>query len=319
MSTISVIIPTYNRADVLADAIRSVLEQSVEAEVVVADDGSQDNTEEVARGFGSRVSYVRQEHLGASAARNLGSLHSSGELMMFLDSDDVLLPGALEKLSNALDANPDCGVAYCGYEVTDAPGSILRVSQLDRPSGMIFRQVATDYLIIVHSGMVRRKCLAKSGLFDADLDQFEDIDFWMRVAANAAFVFVPERLVEYRRWQPGMSGESPRAARARAIMGKKLEVFRQLGWIEDDWMPDVRRRVLAEDTRTPSQKSAASAREAYERGDWRTAYGCVFRAFRYEPRMLARRSMWLLAIRAMWRSLTGMPAKQARENQDTKG
>jgi hypothetical protein len=167
--------------------------------------------------------------------------------------------------------------------------------------------------------MVRRKCLAWSGLFDADLDQFEDIDFWMRVAANTSFVFVPERLVEYRRWQPGMSGESPRAARARAIMGAKLEVFRQLGWIEDEWILDVRRRVLGEDTRTPAQKSAAAAREAYEQGSWRSAYGSVFQAFRYEPRMLARRSMWMLALRSMWRSLTCSPTKRSSESQDIEG
>jgi glycosyltransferase involved in cell wall biosynthesis len=309
MPSVSVVIPTYNRADVVADAINSVLGQShANVEVVVVDDGSCDDTEKVVRAFGDRVTYFYQRNEGVSAARNLGALCSSGEYLMFLDSDDVILPGAIDKLSAALDANPDSGVAYCGWQVTDGPGSVTHTSRLDRPSGSIFYDVATDYLTIVHCGMVRRKCIAKARLFDTALDHYEDIDFWMRMAANWPFVFVPETLVEYRQWRPGASRDVEGAARAKSIMMEKLKLYQGFGWIDETWMLKVRARVFSEDLRTPAEKRLAGAHEAYTSGDWSRASLGAFKAIAAHPAWLIRRSIWRLALRSAWNWCVHKPA-----------
>jgi glycosyltransferase involved in cell wall biosynthesis len=102
--SVSVIIPTFNRAHMIRQAIDSVLEQTCPAlETVVVDDGSTDDTESVVRAYGNRVSYVRIAHAGVARARNVGSRHASGGYLSFLDSDDLLYPYALELLARVLD------------------------------------------------------------------------------------------------------------------------------------------------------------------------------------------------------------------------
>jgi glycosyltransferase involved in cell wall biosynthesis len=110
---ISVMIPVYNGEAYLGEAIDSVLAQSYRpVEVVVVDDGSDDATGEVARGYGAAVRYQRQPRAGNGAARNRAVALATGELFAFLDADDRLLPGALERLAGALRDDPSLEAVY---------------------------------------------------------------------------------------------------------------------------------------------------------------------------------------------------------------
>ena len=105
---VSVVIPTHNRADMVGDAIESVLRQSLpDPEIIVVDDGSTDDTETRVRGYGERVRYIRTENGGVAHARNVGMRHASGRYLTFLDSDDTLYPYALELEAALLDRYPD--------------------------------------------------------------------------------------------------------------------------------------------------------------------------------------------------------------------
>src|SRR5579864_8740685 len=113
---VSVVIPAYNAARFLGDAIQSVLNQTYSNfEVVVVNDGSTDDTESVVRSFGDRLFYVKQANKGVSAARNEGIKRARGQYVAFLDSDDVWLPTKLAEQIPFLEQNPEVGLVYSDW------------------------------------------------------------------------------------------------------------------------------------------------------------------------------------------------------------
>src|SRR5215203_414283 len=123
---VSVVIPCYNQAHFLGEAIESILDQShPNFEIIVVDDGSPDDTSEVATRY-PKVRLVRQENQGLSAARNSGLARSEGEYVVFLDADDRLLPGALEEGLECFEAHPECAFVSGRYRLIAGDGSFLR-------------------------------------------------------------------------------------------------------------------------------------------------------------------------------------------------
>jgi glycosyltransferase involved in cell wall biosynthesis len=204
---VSVIIPTFNRHDLICETIDSVLRQTLRgSEIVVVDDGSTDDTREILLSrFGQRIKYVYQENRGRSAARNRGISESSGEYILFLDSDDLLLPQALELLSSYLDAHAAVGVVYSdGYYCDENGESIARISETRPPlrgESMLESLVLSNVIVAPHSAMLRRGCLG--GLdypyFDEDLSGPEDADLWIRLAhSGCVFEYLDELTCKYR-------------------------------------------------------------------------------------------------------------------------
>lgn len=145
---VSVIIPTYNRADLVGQAVDSALLQSVgEVEVIVVDDGSTDNTAEIVGAYGDRVRYIRTENRGVGHARNVGTRHATGRYLTFLDSDDCLYPYALELLSEVLERFPYAGLACAEMSGFDDNGFFDRFhlksyhSSTYRDHGMTYERI----------------------------------------------------------------------------------------------------------------------------------------------------------------------------------
>lgn len=194
MPMVSVIIPTYNRADVLARAIQSVLAQTfTDFELIVVDDGSSDRTADVVRGFSDRVRLVRQENRGVSAARNTGIKISQGRLIAFLDSDDEWLPRKLEKqVALFSDGHFICHTDELWYR----DGKPVPQKEIHRKQGGWFFTRALERCLISPSSVVlSRALLDEVGWFDEDLLAAEDYDLWLRVTAFYEVAFVPEPLV----------------------------------------------------------------------------------------------------------------------------
>ena len=128
MPRVSVIIPTYNRANMVGDAVQSVLEQSyADWELIVVDDGSQDNTRDVLADYSDpRIRYIYQENRKLPGARNTGIRAGTGEYVAFLDSDDLFTPGKLERQVAVLDRSPDVGLVASGWTEVDAQRNPLR-------------------------------------------------------------------------------------------------------------------------------------------------------------------------------------------------
>jgi hypothetical protein len=194
---ISVILPTYNRAPYLPEAIESVLGQSWrDFELIVVDDGSTDETREVVRAYSGKIRYLRRANGGPAAARNAGLRVARGELIAFLDSDDVFFPWRLGCHVKAFDEFPGAGLAWSrstffrgrwrpgrgggrdGERVRTKLEDIFEDLLLWRKEGMLINGVT-----------LRASCLERSGYFDESLPLAEDYDLWLRVAAHQPVVF----------------------------------------------------------------------------------------------------------------------------------
>jgi glycosyltransferase involved in cell wall biosynthesis len=197
---VSVVIPNYNYARYLPEAIDSVLAQTYPAvEIIVVDDGSKDDSEAVLQRYEGRIRAVRQANQGVSAARNNGIRASRGEAIAFLDSDDAWDPRKLELQMQKLD-DPAVGLVHCGIEYVDSAGRSLSVD-LQGAEGNILRRHALFRVATVRSGstaLVRRSCFDRVGLFDEGLSTSADWDMWRRLGGISEVRMVPLPLLRYR-------------------------------------------------------------------------------------------------------------------------
>lgn len=195
MPTVSVIIPTYNRARALAEAIQSVMAQDYhDFEIVVVDDGSTDSTAEILRAF-PEVLVVRQAQQGVSAARNAGMARASGRLIAFLDSDDLWLPAKLSTQVAFFDCSPDALICQT-EEIWIRNG--VRVNPKKRHkklSGMIF-EGSLELCIVSPSAVMMRSALFDDvGGFDESFPVCEDYDLWLRVSCRFPVYLIDVPLV----------------------------------------------------------------------------------------------------------------------------
>lgn len=201
--SVSVIIPTYNYGHFIGEAIESASAQTFPvSEIIVVDNDSTDDTESVVRGFGERVTYIREPNLGVSAARNKGIESSKGDFIAFLDADDTWLPQKIEKQIAKMLDDPEIGVVHCGLrEFDNASGETLAL-HLDGSEGWVADEMLlfSTPTIIGPGGtiLVRREVFENVGGFDTRLTNGEDWEFCLRVARNYKIGFVAEPLVNYR-------------------------------------------------------------------------------------------------------------------------
>ena len=200
MPTVSIIIPTYNRASLLSRAINSVLSQTFsDFEIIVVDDYSKDNTKAIIEGLNDpRVRYIYHErNRGAAAARNTGIRLSKGEYIAFLDSDDEWLPEKLDKqISKFRASHHKVGVVYSGLSIIS--GEKVINEYIPSKRGNIYRdQLFEDHVIGGGSTiMVRKECLTEIGGFDENLPARQDYDLSLRLSKFYEFEFIAESLVK---------------------------------------------------------------------------------------------------------------------------
>lgn len=199
---VTVVIPTYNRAATLPDAIASVLAQSLpDFELLIVDDASTDASPQIVSELDDpRVRLLRQpRNGGAAAARNRGLDEARGELVAFLDSDDEWLPEKLERQVALFDREGvDLGLVYSGIELVDPDGARELVEPRHR--GDVYGAMLLEN--VVYGGgsnaMIRRAAIDRVGGFDEAFPAIEDYDLWLRIARYYRVDFVPEVLARYR-------------------------------------------------------------------------------------------------------------------------
>jgi glycosyltransferase involved in cell wall biosynthesis len=204
--TISVIIPAWNRAREVCHAIDSALAQTLTPlEVIVVDDGSTDETPEVLAGYGDRIRVVRQSNQGVAAARNAGIAAARGDLLAFLDSDDVWLPRKLELQAARIDADPELGLVHCGV---DFEGTGINLDGMEGAVATEMLRLERSVIVAHGSGvMVPRRVAEETGGFDARMRVSEDWDFCYRVATRYRIAFVAEALVLHARHASGLQND----------------------------------------------------------------------------------------------------------------
>lgn len=204
--SVSVVIPTYNRAELVVEAVEGTVRQTHSpVEVIVVDDGSTDATAKVLAPFGDRIRYVRQENRGLAGARNRGILESRGEFLAFLDSDDACLPRWLERVVATFRRYPEAGaVASAEFEIDEA-GNRGRVHSKKTP-GIWF---TPEGLISKDTGIgsgrppvVRREWVRKLGGFDESIRCAVDCAMWIPWSFRVRMVLQPEPVI-LRRYHGG--------------------------------------------------------------------------------------------------------------------
>jgi len=196
MPKVSVIIPTFNRAHILGEAIDSVLSQKYKnLELMVVDDGSTDETKGVVSSYIPRLTYIYQEHHGVSAARNRGITHAQADYLAFLDSDDLWLPNKLYLQMELMQNNPKALICYT-EEIWIRRG--VRVNPMKKHkkfSGMIFEHCLPLCTISPSSALITRSLLEEVGGFDEGLEVCEDYDLWLRISARYPIYLIDTPLI----------------------------------------------------------------------------------------------------------------------------
>ena len=204
MLNISVIIPNYNYGRYLRQAIDSALGQTLPPhEVIVVDDGSTDNTDEILADYQDRIKVARQQNQGVATARNKGAGIATGDLLGFLDSDDVWLPTKLELQVKRFLAEPDLGLVHCGVLNIDSDGVPLE-KRVDGMEGWVALEMLRFRKSVViapgSASLIPRSVFEEVGGYDTDrrLHPSEDWDLSYRIACSHKIGFVPEVLIHYR-------------------------------------------------------------------------------------------------------------------------
>ena len=241
---VSIIIPTYNRAEMIVECLESVFTQTfTDYEVIVVDDGSTDNTEEVLNSYLDRLIYIKQENMGNAGARNKGIERASGEIIAFNDSDDLWLSDKLERQLKYLDEHPDvdmvCGNGIFFGSSKVEGGKVIsdkRAIPLER-EGVTLPSIFMKSTLRTPTMVARRKVIEAVGGFDPEFKVCVDLDFAFRVLTKFKVAFMNEPLFKLRKHDGHVGGDSERRTlfnikaiekllreypEARMLIGEKL-------------------------------------------------------------------------------------------------
>jgi len=232
LPVVSVVIPTFNSADVLPAVLDSVLEQTYSGvEILLVDDGSTDGTASVAADYENRIRYFHQENWGGpSSPRNVGIQNAKGEFISFFDSDDLMKPGKLARAMEVFQQNPAVDFTFSNFQGVDEEMQIHRKDYLadyrkfrgdlvwEDGNGFgvmagrkLYSQLLEANFIGTSSVVVRKSVFEKVGLFDEAMLNADDVDMWRRIAyAGFRFAFIDKVLHSYRKSPEGVTSRGAR-------------------------------------------------------------------------------------------------------------
>lgn len=225
---VSIVIPSYNRADYLGMTLDSILAQSYEDfEVVFVDDGSTDSTKQILETYISsdqRVKYYSQQNSERAVARSYGASLAQGDYVCFVDSDDLWYPNKLENQVKIMDENPDVVFSYASVNRIDFDNKPIKAAsrQHEGESGYVFFDLLMRNFIPSVTPMIRKEILDKVGKQVTDFIPYEDWDFWLRISRYGKFYHIKEPMGDYR-IHPGQSVQNVNAERVEEVTLKVLE------------------------------------------------------------------------------------------------
>jgi len=199
---VSVILPTYNRAHFLKEALESLTLQTFkDLEVVVVDDGSTDGTADIIKTYSSKINLrplVLTRNYGVSRARNEGIRLSQTPWVSFLDSDDIWMPRKLEIQMKYLEKNPDVQICQTEEIWVRNGRRVNPMKKHEKRGGSIFERCLELCVVSPSATVLSRKLLDEVGLFDEDLPACEDYDLWLRISSRHPIGLIPEPLITKR-------------------------------------------------------------------------------------------------------------------------
>ena len=233
---VSVIIPYYKQERFIALTVKSVKRQTYpHFEIIVVDDGSPVPASSALQE--SDVLVLRTDNHGCAAARNFGFKQSSGEYLLFLDSDDMLTPGAIEAHVKTLSENPAAALSFGAQRIIDEDGNVVRPAHICRPRKDYFLQLLEGNPIgCPGAAMIRREAFIEAGLFDESVQIVEDYPLYLRLALRHPLVWQSFCVVDYRFHRNSLSQDKERMLRGILDSLDQLEA-------ENELTPSQRRRL----------------------------------------------------------------------------
>ena len=237
--TVTAIIPTYNRAAYLRESLSSVLGQTLPpVQVIVVDDGYEDNTGEVVAEFGSRIEYIWKPNGGKSTALNLGLGHATGDLIWIFDDDDIAEPDFLCRMMRALEENPACGFAYGDYDFFavdegDAKRPVAGALPTVGPDNLFLKVLLGGFttterrFVYQQHSLVKKSCYDEVGPFDEMLVRSQDFEMLVRLSHRFRAVKL-EGVVFHLRVHQGMRGSGASQVSADRVVDTWLKNDQQL-------------------------------------------------------------------------------------------
>ncbi|MGO9950861.1 MAG: glycosyltransferase family 2 protein [Dissulfurispiraceae bacterium] len=273
---VSIVIPTYNSAHYLEDAINSVTIQDYpQIELIVLDDGSTDNTESILRKYNDCLVWARHPNMGQALTLNKGWKMSKGSILSYLSADDVLLPTAVSTSVKYLRANPETVLTYCDFNLIDQKSRIIR--QVSSPSFSYHDLVVKQICQPGPGVFFRRKTFETVGGWDGSFRQMPDFEYWLRLGLAGQFLRIPEVLASFR-----VHDQSQTYARASEDRcNEPVKIISKFFEIND----------LTSDLAAAKEEALAnaylfSAQLHWRSGRCRKAIAAVFNTFRLYPRTL---------------------------------
>jgi len=283
---ISIITPSYNQARFLETTMRSVLEQDYPAiEYIIIDGGSMDGSLEIIRRYEDRLArWVSEPDSGQAEAINKGLRLATGEIVAWLNSDDVYLPGALREAAEAFNKHPDAGLVYGDGIMVDED---LRVLDFHHYRPLQLSDLLAFEVLLQPAAFMRRAALETVGFLSEKYDLILDHELWVRIASRYPLVHV-QSFWALERTHP----EAKTIAQAGRFV-EEAERLRQ--WAEDT---DGLREVMREqERRIYAGMDVFAARRLIDEGSFQKAFGRIRRALRRHPPTVAR--YWYKLLQAM--------------------
>jgi glycosyltransferase involved in cell wall biosynthesis len=280
---VGIIIPAYNAALYIADALSSVLAQTyTNWEVIVVNDGSPDTValEEALVPFYSRICYIKQENQGTAAARNTAILHTKAELIALLDADDMWEPDTLKIQVDYLDEHPDVDLVYGDAVFWGGPASGKRFMELFPTTGEVtFENLVSRRCHVMVSVLAKREAIVKAGLFCESM-RCEDFELWGRfLQAGYRIGYHREVILKYRHCGQGKSSEQTANLRAEIAVYEKFRNEYKLTTAGanaiDQKMQQYRGELLLHDA-----KAALRTKDYKHAADMATQANSILRKFR---------------------------------------
>lgn len=310
---VSHVVPCYNARRYLRECLASIVATATEPyEIVVVDDGSTEEIEDVVREFEPHARYVRQHNQGPGAARNTGIRETRGPYIRFVDADDVLLSAeAAQAQLEMMEADPEIGLIYGQSIVIDADGRPqgtrrprFASASYVRPGAEELNELLLFNYITTSSTVVRRSVVERAGCFRTDLRSGQDYELWLRMARISSFGYLDRPVVAYRKHNQGVT--------ARKTLAQRQHLAEAIDQMFLD--PDFARRYAGVRARIEARRRWKAVTVAYRTGQMNVVRRSVLREL---PRSIRQRDWqlagdygWLLA-RAVWPNAVREPLRGA--------
>ncbi|MCF8077809.1 MAG: glycosyltransferase [Desulfobacterales bacterium] len=288
---VSIVIPVYNGEDYISSAIESILQQDYpNLEIIVLDDGSNDNTQILLRQYDDRIYWESHRNMGQANTLNKGWAMAKGEFLSYLSADDLLMPKAVSTSVHCLQEHPEAVMAYCDFNLIDPESNIIRKV---RPPDFDYRDMLVNIVCPPGPGVFFRKnAFELAGGWNSGFRQMPDYEYWLRLGLIGAFFHIPEVLASFRMHDQSQSfgrGDPQKSDEPIRIIA---EYFRE--------QEDVPESILASQAEAMANAHLVSSQLHWRSGRHRQSVSRMIEAIRIFPRVVLKKKIYKLILNALF-------------------